>query len=102
MTNRRRIGFTTAPTTVPVDAWRVKLFGQAVGDTDPVCWAEPEHHPPVHLGDRVEVSRELIDFVDKGGGAMSLIVVDTRCRVGVMLVASSRQSILVRQRPVAP
>lgn len=150
MTNRGHIGFTTAPTTVPVDAWRVKLFCQAVGETDPVYWDEPaaraaghpacplpptylkaiegehfssaalmqrlqvplagvlhaeqafEHHAPVHVGDRVEVSRELIDIAPKKGGAMTLIVVDTRYRVGALLVASSRQTILVRQRPAAP
>ena len=102
MTNRCQIGFTTAPTTVSVDAGRVKLFCQAVGETDPVCWAEPEHHAPVHVGDRVEVSRELIDIVDKKGGAKTLIAVDTRCRIGVMLAASSRQTILLRQRPAAP
>ena len=88
MTDRRQIGFTAASTTVPVDAWRVKLFCQAVGETDPVCWSEPEHHAPVHVGDRVEVSRELIDIVDKKGGAIALIVVDPRNRIGVMLVAS--------------
>ena len=147
MTDRSQIGFTTAPTTVAVDAWRVKLFCQAVGETDPVYWDESaaraaghpacplpptylkaiegehfssaalmqrlqvplagvlhaeqafEHHAPVHVGDRVEVSRELIDIALKKGGAMTLIVVDTRYRVGAMLVASSRQTILVRQRP---
>ena len=102
MTDRSQIGFTTAPTTVSVDAWRVKLFCQTVGETDPVYSDEPEHHAPVHVGDRVEVSRELIDIVDKKGGAMSVIVVDTRNRIGVMLAASSRQTILVRQRPAVP
>jgi acyl dehydratase len=38
MIARHHIGFTTAPTRVPVDAWRVKLFCQAIGDTDPVYW----------------------------------------------------------------
>ncbi|MCC6248753.1 MAG: MaoC family dehydratase N-terminal domain-containing protein [Rubrivivax sp.] len=38
MIDRSRIGFTTAPTRVPVDAWRVKLFCQAIGETDPVHW----------------------------------------------------------------
>ena len=150
MTDRSHIGFTTAPTTVPVDAWRVKLFCQAVGESDPVDWDESaaraaghlacplpptylkaiegehfssaalmqrlqvplagvlhaeqafEHHAPVHVGDRVEVSRELIDIALKKDGTMTLIVVDTRYRVGAMLVASSRQTILVRQQPTAP
>jgi hypothetical protein len=38
MTDRSRIGFTTAPTTVAVDAWRVKLFCQATGETDDIYW----------------------------------------------------------------
>lgn len=38
MIDRCRIGFTTAPTRVPVDAWRVKLFCQAIGETDAVHW----------------------------------------------------------------
>ncbi len=32
------VGFRTAPTTVAVDAWRVKLFCQAIGETDPIHW----------------------------------------------------------------
>ena len=38
MIARHHIGFTTAPTQVTVDAWRVKLFCQAIGETDPVYW----------------------------------------------------------------
>ena len=38
MIDRSRIGFATAPTRVPVDAWRVKLFCQAIGEGDPVHW----------------------------------------------------------------
>ena len=41
MIDRSRIGFATAPTRVPVDAWRVKLFCQAIGETDPRYW-DPE------------------------------------------------------------
>jgi acyl dehydratase len=36
--DRSRIGFATAPTRVPIDAWRVKLFCQAIGETDAVHW----------------------------------------------------------------
>lgn len=36
MTDRSRIGHTTVPTTHAVDAWRVRLFCQAIGETDPV------------------------------------------------------------------
>ena len=38
MIDRRLVGITTAPTCVPVDAWRVKLFCQAIGETDPLYW----------------------------------------------------------------
>jgi len=38
MIDRSRVGFTTEPTTVAIDAWRVKLFCQAIGETDPVYW----------------------------------------------------------------
>jgi hypothetical protein len=36
MIDRSRIGFHTAPTSVAIDAWRVKLFCQASGETDPM------------------------------------------------------------------
>jgi len=36
--DRSRIGFATAPTRVPIDARRVKLFCQAIGETDAVHW----------------------------------------------------------------
>jgi len=36
LTDRSRIGHMTAPTTHAVDAWRVKLFCHAIGETDPV------------------------------------------------------------------
>jgi len=38
MIDRHLIGTRTAPTRVLVDAWRVKLFCQAIGETDPVYW----------------------------------------------------------------
>ena len=38
MIDRHLVGITTAPTCVPVDAWRVKLFCQAIGETDPLHW----------------------------------------------------------------
>ena len=34
MIDSTHIGFTTAPTSVTIDAWRVKLFCQAIGETD--------------------------------------------------------------------
>lgn len=36
MIDRSHIGFTTAATVAVVDGWRVKLFCQAIGETDPV------------------------------------------------------------------
>ncbi len=36
MIDRGRIGFRTVPTIAHVDAWRVRLFCQAIGETDPV------------------------------------------------------------------
>lgn len=38
MIDRARIGFTTPPTRVAIDGWRVKLFCQAIGEPDPVYW----------------------------------------------------------------
>ncbi|HRH85228.1 MAG TPA: MaoC family dehydratase N-terminal domain-containing protein [Rubrivivax sp.] len=38
MIDRTKVGFETPPTRVPIDAWRVKLFCQAVGENDPVYW----------------------------------------------------------------
>jgi acyl dehydratase len=149
MIDRSRIGFSTAPTTITVDGWRVKLFCQATGETDPVYWDDAvaraaghpacplpptylkaiegehfssaalmqllqvplrgvlhaeqafEHHAPVHVGDCIEVRREVVAIVDKKDGAMTFIVVDTAYRVGTVLAASSRQTILVRNRSVA-
>ena len=41
MIDRTRIGFETAPTAVDIDAWRVKLFCQAIGEDDAV-YCNPE------------------------------------------------------------
>ena len=40
MIDRQFIGTTTAPTRIAVDAWRVKLFCRAIGETSPVYWDE--------------------------------------------------------------
>jgi hydroxyacyl-ACP dehydratase HTD2-like protein with hotdog domain len=133
MADRSRIGFTTEPTTAVVDAWRVKLFRQAIGDTEPVAddasipptflkaiegehfssaqllklldvplrgvlHAEQrfEHFAPVRVGDAVEVRRRISDIHDKKDSALTFIVVDTDYRVGGRGVASSRQTIVVR------
>lgn len=147
MIDRSRIGFSTPPTQVRIDAWRVKLFCQAIGETDPVHWDEAaaraaglracplpptylkamegehfssaelmrllsvplrgvlhaeqafEHLAPVSLGDEVEISRTVADIHDKKGGAMTFIVVDTHYAVASKVVATSRQTILVRNQP---
>ena len=149
MIDRNRIGFTTEPTTATIDAWRVKLFCQAIGETDSVYWdladarsaghpACPvpptfleviegehfssaallkligvplrgvlhaaqnfEHLAPAFVGDRVEVSRTVTDIHDKKGGALTFVVVDTQYRVGSRPVATSRQTILVRNEMTA-
>ena len=38
MIDRGKVGFETSPTRVPIDAWRVKLFCQAIGEDDPLYW----------------------------------------------------------------
>ena len=38
MIDRSHIGFCTTPSTASIDAWRVRLFCQAIGETDPVHW----------------------------------------------------------------
>lgn len=53
MTDRSRIGFCTTPSTVSIDAWRVRLFCQAIGESDPVYWdtaaARAAGHPACPL-----------------------------------------------------
>ncbi|HEY4350124.1 MAG TPA: MaoC family dehydratase N-terminal domain-containing protein [Paraburkholderia sp.] len=38
MIDRSHIGYATQPTTVKAEPWRVKLFCQAIGETDSVYW----------------------------------------------------------------
>lgn len=137
MIDRSRIGFTTAPTAVTVDAWRVKLFCQAIGDAEPAAGAplpptflkaiEGEHFSSaallqllqvpmqgvlhaeqrfdhvasVRVGDLVEVSRRIERIDDKKDGALSFIVVETEYRVASRRVATSTQTILVRNTMAA-
>lgn len=144
MIDRQHVGFTSPPSEAVVDAWRVKLFCQAIGEDDPVHWdleaareaglpgcvvpptflkaLEGEHFSsaallkllqvpvnrvlhaeqtfeyaaPLWVGDRVSISRRISDIHDKKEGAITFVVVDTDYRVANGLVASSRQSILVR------
>jgi hydroxyacyl-ACP dehydratase HTD2-like protein with hotdog domain len=146
MIDRALIGTATQPTCVSVDAWRVKLFCEAIGETDPLYWddsaaraaghracpvpptfmkaLESEHcssaallerlHVPVakvlhaeqsfdyqqtvHVGDTVEITRCVTDIYDKRDGALTFIVVQTRYRVGTQDMASSVQTILVRNQ----
>lgn len=149
MIDRGRIGYRTVPTVVRIDAWRVALFCQAIGETDavyvdeaaaraaghPACPVPPtflkaiegehfssaallalldvpihgvlhaeqsfDHASPVHVGDDVAVSRTIRDIHDKKNGALTFIVVDTHYGVGGRPVASSRQTILVRNAMAA-
>lgn len=55
-----------------------------------------DHLVPVYVGDRIEVSRKVADIFDKKHGAFTFIVVDTDYRRAGQPVASSRQTILVR------
>lgn len=146
MINRSHIGFTTPASEAVVDAWRVRLFCQAIGEIDtvytdpeaarraghPACPVPPtflkalegehfssarllqqlevpvrhvlhaeqafEHLAPLHVGDTVTLSRRVVDIYDKKDGAMTFIVVDTTYGVAGRTVATSRQTILVRNR----
>lgn len=140
------IGWRSAPTRVQVDGWRVRLFCQAIGETDPVYW-DPQaaraaghrappvpptflkaiegehltsaqllqqmgiplngvlhaeqafaHEATVHVGDTVEVTRQIASVEDKKDGALTLIAVHTTYSVEGRSVASSRQTIMVRNR----
>jgi hypothetical protein len=135
MIDRTKVGFKTEPSTAVVDPWRVKLFCQATGETDPKAWAtgtpipptllktiEGEHFSsaklmellnvplrsilhaeqafelsaPILAGEEVEVQRTVFDIVDKKNGAMTFITIDTAYRVRSSAVATSRQTIVVR------
>lgn len=144
MIDRGHVGFTTAPSEAVVDAWRVKLFCQAIGEDDPVHWdpqaareaglsgcavpptflkaLEGEHFSsaailkllqvpvnrvlhaeqtfeyaaPLWVGDCVSISRRISEIHDKKEGAITFVIVDTDYRVAHGTVASSRQSIMVR------
>jgi len=48
MIDPSHIGFTTPPTQVRVDAWRVQLFCRAIGETDPVYVDEAAAHAAGH------------------------------------------------------
>ncbi|MDB5871656.1 MAG: hypothetical protein JWQ07_1098 [Ramlibacter sp.] len=146
MIERTRIGLTTDPTEVNTDPWRVKLFCQAIGETDPVYHdldaaleaglearplpptflkaVEGEHFSsaslmellgvplrgvmhaeqtfeylePLYASDPIWVSRTVADIYDKKDGALTFVVVDTHYRVDGRIVASSRQTIVVRNR----
>lgn len=50
MIDRQHIGYTTAPTRVAVDPWRVRLFCQAIGETSPVHWDEAAARDAGHAG----------------------------------------------------
>ena len=143
------IGFTTAPTKIVVNPWRVRLFCKAIGETNPIyedvevarsaghreCLVPPtflkalesEHcssavlldllgismrrvlhveqsfslHGEVHVGDEVEITREIIDMYDKRAGALSFVVVRTRFKAEEALVCESVQTLMVRNEVAA-
>jgi len=49
MIDRGRIGYTTPPSAVTIDAWRVQLFCRATGETDPSAWSPHAVVPPTFL-----------------------------------------------------
>lgn len=148
MIDRSRIGFSTPPTEVRTDSWRVKLFCQAIGEGDPIycdpdaarsaglerCPLPPtflkaiegdhfssaaildlltvplrgvlhaeqafEYLEPVYVDDVLTVSRSVSDIHDKKGGALSFIVIDTSYEADGRLVATSRQTVVVRHTVV--
>jgi acyl dehydratase len=50
MIDRSHVGFATAPTKVTVDAWRVRLFCEATGETDPIYVEETAARAAGHPG----------------------------------------------------
>jgi acyl dehydratase len=44
MIDPRFKGYTTQPSTVRVDGWRVQLFCQAIGETNPIHWEPSAAH----------------------------------------------------------
>lgn len=60
-----------------------------------------EYAAPLYVGDRVRMRRRVSDIQDKKGGALTFVFVDTDYEVAGQPVASSRQSILVRNPPEA-
>jgi hydroxyacyl-ACP dehydratase HTD2-like protein with hotdog domain len=149
MIDRSRVGFATEPTTERIDAWRVELFCQATGETDPVYWDEAaahaashaacpvpatflkalenehfsaaellqllgaplrgvlhagqsfEFHAPFYIGDEIEIDRRIADIHDKKNGTMTFVVVDTEFRSKARVVATSRQTIVLRHEVAA-
>lgn len=61
-----------------------------------------EHFAPIYVGDSIEISREVMDIHDKKGGALTFIVVDTHYRVATQTVATSRQTVMVRNSVETP
>jgi len=145
MIDRKWIGYTSTPSKVTIDRWRVKLFCQAIGETDALYWdeaaarvaghaacpvpptflkaIEADHMPaadllgllgvpllsvlhaeqsfdylaPVHVGDEIEITREVTDIYEKRGGALEFVVVEALFRRGAVTVCESRQTIVVRR-----
>ncbi len=58
-------------------------------------------HGEVHVGDEVEITREITDMYDKRAGALSFIVVRTRFKVEDVLACDSIQTLMVRNEVAA-
>ena len=58
-------------------------------------------HGEVHVGDDVEISREIADLYDKRAGALSFVVVRTTFRKGGALVCEGVQTLMVRNELAA-
>jgi len=53
-------------------------------------------HAPVHVGDTIDIDRQLVDIADKKAGALTVVTLATRFRARGRDVAASRQTIVVR------
>ena len=78
MIDRSRISFETAPSEIAIDAWRVKLFCQAIGEEDAVYSGHRAHGHAIAKGAPVDrLMAELMGRVDgvcRGlGGSMHLV-----------------------------
>lgn len=55
------------------------------------------HFFAIHVGDVVNIHRQVVDAYDKRDGELTFVVIDTHYDVGTQRMATSRQTILSRQ-----